>query len=478
MKYIHFTLFLTTFSLAAALTGPKLVSGTLGGAVTIRCQYHAYYKYHEKYWCKGSDWKSCSVLANSASQHKNIDDRIRMVDNQTAGEFITKVTQLSANDTGLYWCGIVQLGYDRMVPVRLNVTEAALTGPKLVSGTLGGAVTIRCQYHAYYKYHEKYLCKGSDWKSCSVLANSTNQHKNIDDRIRMVDNQTAGEFITKVTQLSANDTGLYWCGIVQFGYDRMVPVRLNVTEAALTGPKLVSGTLGGAVTIRCQYHAYYKYHEKYLCKGSDWKSCSVLANSANQHKNIDDRIRMVDNQTAGEFITKVTQLSANDTGLYWCGIVQFGYDRMVPVRLNVTEAALTGPKLVSGTLGGAVTIRCQYHASYKYHEKYWCKGSDWKSCSVLANSTNQHKNIDDRIRMVDNQTAGEFITKVTQLSANDSGLYWCGIVQFGYDRMVPVRLNVTEDPTTQPPTISPELQETAHHGNQREERNRSQRRRI
>lgn len=121
---------------------------------------------------------------------------------------------------------------------------------------------------------------------------------------------------------------------------------------------------------------------------------------------------------------------------------------------------------MSGTLGGAVTIRCQYHASYKYREKYLCKGSDWKSCSVLANSTNQHKNIDDRIRMVDNQTAGEFITKVTQLSANDTGLYWCGIVQFGYDRMVPVRLNVTEDPTTQPPTISPELQETAHHGNQ------------
>ncbi|XP_032898783.1 CMRF35-like molecule 1 [Amblyraja radiata] len=132
MKYIHFTLFLTTLSLAAALTGPKLVSGTLGGAVTIRCQYHAYYKCHVKYLCKGSDWKSCSFLANSSSHHKNIDDRIIMVDNKTAGEFITKVTQLSANDTGIYWCGIMKFGFDKMVPVQLNVAKDPTTQPPTI----------------------------------------------------------------------------------------------------------------------------------------------------------------------------------------------------------------------------------------------------------------------------------------------------------------------------------------------------------
>ncbi|XP_078277146.1 CMRF35-like molecule 1 isoform X2 [Rhinoraja longicauda] len=133
MKNIHFTLFLTTLSLAAALTGPKLVSGTLGGAVTIRCQYYAsFYKYHEKYLCKGSDWKSCNVLVYSASQPSNIDHRIKMEDNQTAGEFITHVTQLSANDAGRYWCGIVLFGYDQMVAIQLNLSEDPTTQPTTI----------------------------------------------------------------------------------------------------------------------------------------------------------------------------------------------------------------------------------------------------------------------------------------------------------------------------------------------------------
>ncbi|XP_051890740.1 CMRF35-like molecule 5 [Pristis pectinata] len=128
MKNIQFTLIVITISLAAALTGPKQVFGTTGGAVTIRCQYCAsYYKYHEKYLCKGSEWKSCSIIAHSQGQQENIDNRIIIVDNQTSGEFFTTMTQLSTKDTGHYWCGITITGYDRMVKIQLNVIEAPTT---------------------------------------------------------------------------------------------------------------------------------------------------------------------------------------------------------------------------------------------------------------------------------------------------------------------------------------------------------------
>ncbi|XP_069798196.1 CMRF35-like molecule 5 isoform X2 [Narcine bancroftii] len=128
MKSIQFTLILLGASLAAALKGPKQVFGTSGGAITIICRYRASsYKNYEKYLCKGSERKSCSIIARSPSQWKNIDNRVIIVDNQTTGEFSITISQLSYADSGPYWCGISTFGYDRMFSVRVNITKASTT---------------------------------------------------------------------------------------------------------------------------------------------------------------------------------------------------------------------------------------------------------------------------------------------------------------------------------------------------------------
>ncbi|XP_072886838.1 polymeric immunoglobulin receptor-like isoform X2 [Hemitrygon akajei] len=234
MKFIQLMFTFISISLAAEITGPKQVFGTVGEAVTIRCQYKAYYKHHRKYLCKGSSWRSCRVIAHSGSQQDGTDRRTTIVDNQTSTEFSITMTQLTIEDTGHYWCGITYFGFDKMAEIHLNITEAEITGPKQVFGTVGEAVTIRCQYNAYYKHHRKYLCKGSSWRSCSVIAHSGSQQDGTDRRITIVDNQTSTEFSITMTQLTIEDTGHYWCGITSDSFDKMAEIHLNITEVLTT----------------------------------------------------------------------------------------------------------------------------------------------------------------------------------------------------------------------------------------------------
>ncbi|XP_072133903.1 CMRF35-like molecule 5 [Mobula birostris] len=127
MKLIQLIFIFISISLAAGITGPEQVFGTVGETVTIRCQYHAYYKNYAKYLCKGSSWRSCSVIACSSNQQDGTDKRITIMDNQTTAELFITMTQLTIRDTGHYWCGITSFGFDKMAELHLNITEALTT---------------------------------------------------------------------------------------------------------------------------------------------------------------------------------------------------------------------------------------------------------------------------------------------------------------------------------------------------------------
>ncbi|GCB70550.1 hypothetical protein scyTo_0008609 [Scyliorhinus torazame] len=346
MKNIEVTIVLIALWVSGSdgVVGPREVNGRLGGSITVDCQYNRpRNRNSEKYWCKGRRRFLCTVLVDTQRTQQERNNRLFIVDNQTSGIFSITMNQLSLGDTGWYWCGITTLGNDEMTSVKLNVLEARSTELRQVYGTLGEAVTLKCQYQVpYYQDHEKYLCKGSERKLCIMIANTQKQNANISGRIIAVDNQTSGIFAVTMTELSMKDEGLYWCGITVIGYDNMIPLQLNVLEPRSSELRQVYGTLGEAVTLKCQYQVpYYQHHEKYLCKGSERKLCIMIANTQKQNANISGRIIAVDNQTSGIFAVTMTELSMKDEGLYWCGITIIGYDNMIPLQLNVLEPLKT-----------------------------------------------------------------------------------------------------------------------------------------
>ncbi|XP_078403898.1 polymeric immunoglobulin receptor-like [Cetorhinus maximus] len=628
MKSIEFTIVLVTLSLSGShgVVGPGEVNGKLGGSITINCRYSVPSKRnYEKYWCKGEQRFSCAVIAGTLRTQQDRLNSLVIVDNQTSGMFSVTMKQLSLEDAGWYWCGITMLGKDEMTSVKLNVLEAGLPGLKQVNGTLGEPVTLNCNYQvSYYKHHEKYLCKGSERKSCIVIATTQKHNANSGERIIPMDNQTSGVFSVTMTELSTEDEGLYWCGIDIIGYDSMIPLQLNVlapltttilpnelqkiitlenestsnfsivlvvpvlgvlivlilvatiyvarcrkktaagekgsthtkeepnpvyndlpfrdedqdirydmetskcsfqtadfpaciygkqqherkepiqhrdpTDSStaqlkktmsghssfthqkqartmeliallilisgsslcqLTGPKRVHGELGGSVTVNCQYDLKYKDHVKQWCKGnySIIYGCSAVVSTEEPEKG---RVSLADNETQGIFSVTMDHLTKSDEGQYWCVIVRstFKFDEKASIELEVSEGLqqLNGPKKVCGELGGSVTVKCQYDLMYKDHVKQWCKGSYSYGfgCSAVVSTEEPKKG---RVSLADNKTQGIFSVTMDHLTKSDEGQYWCVIerLTFQVNERVSIKLEVSEDPpwsSTKGPTTS------------------------
>ncbi|XP_039476936.1 uncharacterized protein LOC116323901 isoform X5 [Oreochromis aureus] len=97
---------------------------------------------------------------------------------------------------------------------------------------------------------------------------------------------------------------------------------------------------------------------------------------------------------------------------------------------NKTEKHCDEQKLgISGftkseTVGKNFTFLCNYTQSEQSLTKFICKGDDPSACQTLANTNNTSKN--ERFSMNDNKTQTNISITVREVTANDSGTYWCG----------------------------------------------------
>uniref|UniRef100_A0AAQ4PG38 Immunoglobulin domain-containing protein n=1 Tax=Gasterosteus aculeatus aculeatus TaxID=481459 RepID=A0AAQ4PG38_GASAC len=101
---------------------------------------------------------------------------------------------------------------------------------------------------------------------------------------------------------------------------------------------------------------------------------------------------------------------------------------------------------VSVKAGDSISIPCLYSSKYTNHVKYLCKGYYWNYCTYEVR-TDQNNSV-----TIDTNVPNVFSVTMRGLKTESSGWYLCvsGNLQF------PVRLTVTEQPTTTP------LQETTH----------------
>ncbi|XP_062395794.1 CMRF35-like molecule 8 [Sardina pilchardus] len=126
-----------------------------------------------------------------------------------------------------------------------------------------------------------------------------------------------------------------------------------------------TGYVGRSAVIRCSYEKQYERKSKYLCRGTCpriFGSKDIpISTEAGQTKAINDRFSLHDDTTAGVFTVTITELTAKDSGKYWCAIARpLGkLDVYTEVNLNVkkgppptqisTHAPSTEPQTVSSS---------------------------------------------------------------------------------------------------------------------------------
>uniref|UniRef100_M3YS02 Ig-like domain-containing protein n=1 Tax=Mustela putorius furo TaxID=9669 RepID=M3YS02_MUSPF len=115
-----------------SLRGPRSVTGTVGGSVSVQCQYEEKFTENDKYWCKNlCVWK---MVKTEGANREVRSGRVSIRDHPANLTFTVTLERLTEDDAGTYRCGIDSSGlpgylFDHTSQVVLSVTPGELCTP-------------------------------------------------------------------------------------------------------------------------------------------------------------------------------------------------------------------------------------------------------------------------------------------------------------------------------------------------------------
>ncbi|XP_048104525.1 CMRF35-like molecule 1 isoform X1 [Alosa alosa] len=290
-------------------------TGPLAGVVTIKCPYDAQHVDRHKYFCKGA---GCDIIVSDKESRQRTSQRLKLTDHKQGKNFLVTMTNLTGEDTGVYWCAAGGASPsetpDLLMEVHIQVNP--------VIGDVGDSATFRCPYAEGSQNKSKCLCKGECEKSgdnCLIKSEqgqtqAKNGHETLyDDTVSRVFNVTIGG-------LRAEYSGKYTCAVI-------TEVNFVTTEQELLVREVVAGDEGKSVIITCKYQhdQTSKNTAKYFCRAKD-TGCkledflvSSLAPNHNRYILKEDK-DLQPEISARIFNVTITDLRAEDSGIYWCGV--------------------------------------------------------------------------------------------------------------------------------------------------------------
>ncbi|KAI4902464.1 hypothetical protein NFI96_001845 [Prochilodus magdalenae] len=210
-----------------------------------------------------------------------------------------------------------------------------------------------------------------------------------------------------------------------------------------------TGTEGGNVEIYCTYADGYQNVAKYFCRDPCSSSDVLIESEKADDVDSKSRYALLNNVSALSFTVTISNLSVNDSGIYYCGVERWGRDEYTRVEICVRKVVIcvemkSQPgNVFTGTEGGSVEIYCTYADRYQNVAKYFCR-DPCSSSDVLIES---EKAVDSKSRyaLLNNVSALSFTVTISNLSVNDSGIYYCGVERWGYDKYTRVEICVRKD---------------------------------
>ncbi|XP_027480320.1 protein CD300H-like isoform X1 [Zalophus californianus] len=216
-----------------------------------------------------------------------------------------------------------------------------------------------------------------------------------------------------------------------------LPVALLLLQvpgcSSLSGPTSMTGTVGGSLSVQCQYEEKFRDIAKYWCKSPCLGDIVKIEKSDKEVRN--GRVSIRNHPVNLTFTVTLENLTEGDAGTYRCGIDTSwlpGYllDVTFHVVVSVTPGSLSlsGPSTVMGTVGGSLRVQCRYEEKYKTFTKYWCR----QPCLPLWNQTVATRGSEEemrsgRVSIVDHPGDLTFTVTLENLTVDDTGKYRCGI---------------------------------------------------
>uniref|UniRef100_A0A9L0RXU5 Ig-like domain-containing protein n=1 Tax=Equus caballus TaxID=9796 RepID=A0A9L0RXU5_HORSE len=117
----------------------------------------------------------------------------------------------------------------------------------------------------------------------------------------------------------------------------------------------------------------------------------------------------------------------------WEGSVRAGTRLYFPGSLS-----LSGPRTVTGTIGGSLSVQCRYDEEYREHKKYWCRNSKWPPWrKKIVETTESEREVSrGRVSIRDHPANLTFTVTLESLTEADTGSYCCGIDTSWFERVL------------------------------------------
>ncbi|NXQ43794.1 PIGR protein, partial [Catharus fuscescens] len=418
-------------AISSPVFGPRQVHGVLGGSVVVKCFYPPtpVNRHDRKYWCRQVGAR-CATKVSSVYVDPAYEGRISLSDHPEAENFQINISALALSDAGTYQCGVGINGRGLSHTVVLSVAEAPPVpeAAELFYVKLHSTWTVSCSFGKDTADQRRYLCKKEE-EGCRDIINS---HQEIDPdftgRALLTFEEPPGSFRVTMTQMDWEDTGLYYCGVGEYGKnEKMKELDVFVYEDK-NFPKLkttVTGKTGSSATFECLYDPLQKSSSRIWCKWRIQGCDKIIDNAGYVKEGYEGRVAMFENPGNKTVTIVLNQLQTRDQGFYWCMSNELK-EQQSSTELKVVkgEPALTGDKEVDAQAGSRVNLTCSYPCKYYSLEKYWCRWNE-SGCAVLPAQD---------LGLPGPGTSCATSTRTVVLSFDpvqkeDAGWYWCGVKQ-------------------------------------------------
>ncbi|XP_037665245.1 CMRF35-like molecule 3 [Choloepus didactylus] len=110
------------------LSLPRVLKGTVGGTLVMKCQYGAGDEGHRKFWCRGATWQGCTrVIEMEQAEEEVKHGRVTLRHDPSERSFLMIIVDLEEGDADTYWCGVHKAGSASQTPMAVIVFPGSAT---------------------------------------------------------------------------------------------------------------------------------------------------------------------------------------------------------------------------------------------------------------------------------------------------------------------------------------------------------------
>ncbi|XP_054449066.1 CMRF35-like molecule 6 [Pteronotus mesoamericanus] len=132
------TLFLLQAPGCLSLSGPRHVTGTVGGTLSVQCRYQEEFAENKKYWCRNPCFilRRGKIVETTEAEREVRRGRVSIRDDPANLTFTVTLKNLKKDDADTYWCGIDTSVFQTLCGPHLRGCAPAPT-QKISTSTLG-----------------------------------------------------------------------------------------------------------------------------------------------------------------------------------------------------------------------------------------------------------------------------------------------------------------------------------------------------